>query len=244
MANKITYTAGTYSLGNTASRFTADTNGGNVTLNLPSIAEQQRFQEFGSGLNVAGTFNFAFEKIGSGQLIFNVGLDGDTINGSTSVVINDIGSGIIFISSDNSWGIVNFSQSTNQNNTSRVNISVDQFNASGADSPIIVVPAKADALVIASHIIIDVIQANGDGSPVSVAYGYNGCSAIATIDLTGVPAGAKIIVPIIAPQSYNTDPVSPSNPVGASFIFYKVSGSNTALKIFVPNFEIEGFVGN
>ena len=244
MANKITFTAGTHSLGNTASRFTADTNGGNVTLNLPSIAEQQRFQEFGSGLNVSGTFNFAFEKIGSGQLIFNIGVDGDTINGSTSLVINDIGSGIIFISSDNSWGIVNFSQSNNQNNTSRVDVSIAQFNASGADAPIIVVPAKADALVIASHIIIHILQADGSGAPVRVAYGYNGCPSIGTIDLTGLPAGAKVIVPIIAPQNYNTDPVSPSEPVGAAFIFYKTLGSNTALKLFVPNFEIEGFVGN
>lgn len=244
MANSVRFTYGTSNVPPTAGRIVADTTGGNVTLILPSIAEQSRFQQFGSGLNVAGTFNFAFEKIGSGQLIFNVGVDGDTINGSASVVINDIGSGIIFISGDGSWGIVNFSQSANQNNTSRINVSVEQFNASGADSPIVVVPAKADALVIASHIIISIVQANGDGSPVSVAYGYNGCSPIDTIDLTGLPAGAKVIVPIIAPQSYNTDPVSPTEPVGASFIFYKVSGSNTALKIFVPNFEIEGFVGN
>lgn len=241
MANKITFQAGVSSLGNTASRFTADTSTGNTTLILPSIADQQRFQEFGSGLNVAGTFNFAFEKIGNGQLIFQVGRQGDTINGSESVVINDIGSGIVFISSDNSWGIVNFSQSANQNNTSRVNISVEQFNASGSDAPIIVVPAKTDALVIATHIIIHVLQDNGDGSPVSVGYGYNGCPSIGTIDLTGLPAGAKVIVPVIAPQNYGTDPVTPTEPVGTSLVFYKATGGNVSLKLLVPNFEIEGF---
>lgn len=244
MANSVKYTAGTFQVPPTASRIVGDTGSGNVTLLLPSIAEQQRFQQFGSGFNVSGTFNFSFEKVGSGQLIFQTASEDETINGSRTIVINDIGSGIIFISSDLGWGVVNFSQSANQNNTSRINVSAEQFNASGADSPIIVVPAKADTLVVASHIIINILQANGDGSPVSVSYGYNGCSAIATIDLTGLPTGSKIVVPIIAPQNYNTDPVTPSEPVGAAFIFYKVSGSNTSLKLFVPYIEIEGFVGN
>lgn len=239
MANKITYAAGTYSLGNTASRFTANTNGGNVTLNLPSIAEQQRFQEFGSGLNVAGTFNFAFEKIGSGQLIFNVGVDGDTINGSTSVVINDIGSGIIFISSDNSWGIVNFSQSTNQNNTSRVNVSIDDYNKSDINAPITIVPAKNDNLIIATHIIVTIVEADSSGAPVRLAYGYgNKNTPIGTVELTGLKNGAKVIVPIIDTQNYQD-----IDPVGSGFVAYKLSGS-TAIKIYVPNFEIEGFVGN
>lgn len=240
MANKITYTAGTNQLPLTASRFTADTSGGNVTLGLPSISEMQNFQERGSGLNVSGTFNFAFEKIGSGQLIFNIGVEGDTINGSRTLVVNDIGSGIIFISSDNSWGIVNFSQSANQNNTSKVDVSIAQFNASAADAPIIVVPAKADALIVPSFIIITIVEADGSGVPVRVAYGYNGLTPIGNIDITGLIAGTKIIVPIIAPVNY----VPPQEPNGAGFVFYKTLGSNTSLKLHVPYIEIEGFSGN
>jgi hypothetical protein len=233
MANKITYPAGVNQVGLTASRFTADTSGGNVTLLLPSIAEIQNFMQNGSGINVSGTFNYAFEKVGNGSVTFQVAKQDETINGNNSLVVNDIGSGIIFISSDNSWGIVNFSKSNNQIITSKVSFDINQFDASRMDNPIVVVPAIADALIIPTHIILTIVEADSSGLQALISYGYVG-GYMSDINVSGLVAGTKIIVPIIAPQVY--DKVSP---VGLGFGVYKKSGS-VAATILVPSFDVVG----
>jgi len=233
MANKITYGAGVNQVGLTASRFTADTSGGNVTLILPSIAEIQNFITNGSGFNVAGTFNYAFEKIGNGVVNIITSRQDESINGNADLVINDIGSGIIFISSDNSWGIVNFSKSNNQIITSKVSFTKDEFDKSGMDTPIVVVPAIANSLIIPTHIIINIVEPDNSGLEAFVSYGYVGGN-IANINVSGLVAGTKIIVPIVAPQVY--DKVSP---VGLGFGVYKKSGS-IAATIFVPSFDVVG----
>jgi len=221
MANSVRFTAGTSNVPPTAGRLVADTSGGNVTLILPSIAEQQRFQQFGSGLNIAGTFNFSFEKIGNGQLIFQVARQDETINGSSDLVVNDIGSGLVFISSDLGWGIVNFSQSNNNVITSRVDASIAQFDASGQDAPIISVPAKAGALILPMFLVVTIVTADGSGLPSIISYGYVGNTPIGDIDVTGLVAGSKVIVPIITPQHYDAK----FDPQGLGFGFFKKSGS-------------------
>lgn len=222
MSNSVKFTAGTSNVPPTAGRLVADTSGGNVTLILPSIDELQRFQQFGSGLNVAGTFNFSFEKIGNGILIIQTAKqDLETINGSANLVVNDIGSGIIFISSDLGWGIVNFSQSNNSVITSKVDASIDQFNASRIDAPIISVPAKAGALILPMFLVVTIVTADGSGLPSIISYGYIGNEAIGDIDVTGLVAGSKVIVPIITPQHYDVK----FDPQGLGFGFFKKSGS-------------------
>lgn len=237
MANKITYVAGTSAVGATASRFTADTSGGNVTLILPSISEQQRFQEFGSGLNVSGTFNFAFEKTGNASLIFKTSIAEDTINGISELVVNEIGSGIIFISSDNSWGIVNFSSSNNSIMTSKVDVSIVSFDSSSIDSPILVVPAIANNINISTHIILTITTGNGSGGSVSLGYGYVGNKTlIAEVDLTTSKAGDRIIVPLITPKQFD----SATDPIGLGFGVFKVSGGGVSFIAQIVSFEIAG----
>lgn len=222
MANSVKFTAGTSNVPPTAGRLVADTSGGTVNLILPSIEELQNFQLRGSGFSVAGTFNFSFEKIGNGQLIFNVAKqDLETINGSANLVVNDIGSGIIFITSDFGWGITNFSHSNSSFITSKVDASVAQFNASVSDAPIISIPEKAGSLILPIILTITIIADDGSGAPTILSYGYKGNTPIGDIDLTGLVAGSKVIFPIVAPKNYAAN----RNPVGQAFGFYKKSGS-------------------
>lgn len=225
MANSVRFTAGTSNVPPTASRIVADTNdtpdGNIVTLILPSIADLQNFQLRGSGFSVSGTFNFSVEKIGNGVLIIQTAREDETINGSRTLVVNNIGSAIIFISSDLGWGVVNFSHSNNSIITSIVDASIAQFDASRVDAPIISVPAKVGALILPMFLVVTIVTADGSGLPSIISYGYVGNTPIGDIDVTGLVAGSKVIVPIITPQHYDVK----FDPQGLGFGFFKKSGS-------------------
>ena len=226
--NKVTYGAGVNQVGLTASRFTADTTNGDVTLFLPSIEEVQRFQTNGSGINIAGTFNYAFEKIGSGQLIFRKSKEEEFINGSSDFVINEIGSGIIFLTSDNSWGISTFAQSNNQITTNSVDITPTNFDNSNLDNPIIVVPAQENTLIVPTHIIINVLENISGVGETSLNFGYKGLTPFAQpIILTGLLKNAEIIAPISSRVTYQPDLL----PDGKSFVVYKKLGNGATLKV-------------
>ncbi len=235
MANSVKFTAGTSNVPPTAGRLVADTSGGTVNLILPSIEELQNFQLRGSGFSVAGTFNFSFEKIGNGQLIFNVAKqDLETINGLGNLVINEIGSGIIFITSDLGWGITNFSQSNNQIGTNHTEIAAAAFGASRIDSPILLVPALADTLIIATHLVINITELAGSASTV-VGYGYVGNKTLlAQVDLAGLAIGDTIIVPIVATKDFNLS----LDPNGLGFGLFKVSGGDVGMKVRTVTFGV------
>jgi len=235
--NSVTYTKGTSNIVPTASRFIADTeNVGDTTiLILPSISDLLNFQ-IKSGFAVAGTFNFAFSKIGNGKLVFQTGRQDETINGSANLVVDEIGSGIIFITSDLSWGITNFSSANNQSSTSKVNVSMADFNTSNIDSPITVVPPTANSLAIPTHLVINITEVVSDGLPIVLGYGYVGNKTlVGEVNLAGVSVGDRIIVPITTTNYFNTS----TDPIGLGFGVFKISGS-IAANINISTFDISG----
>jgi hypothetical protein len=234
---KIVYREGVNFLGLTATRFSANTSAGTTTtIIIPSVEEIQSYMEEQSGIEISGTFSYAFEKVGNGTLIFKVNpsSDGtlDTINGVQELVINEVGSGIIFITSNTSWGIVHLSKSSSEINIAKKSISMVEYLQSSSINPIYILPPKQGSLIIPTHMIITVTESDATILESLVSYGYpNGI--IGDINLSGLPIGSRIVVPITSPQNYTVG----NNPIGKGVIVYKKSGK-VGFDISMPTFEV------
>lgn len=230
------FTAGTHPIGVTMANFIADTTDGDVILLLPTIAELLHFKQRYSGLNVAGTFNFAFEKIGNGKVSFIPTSREETINGIENLIVNEIGSGIIFISSDFGWGAVNFSKSSNQIVTAKIAFTAAQYDASTINAPIMIIPPMINSLIIPTHVVIHVTDGNNSDSNLGVGYiGKNGINLVSTIQKVEARVGNRIIYPIKDSQYF----VLATDPVGLGVGIYKVSGgASMAGTIYIPSFDI------
>ena len=216
----LVFKTGAYQLGGTMTNFIADTTNGIVTLILPTIGNIANSKIL-SGLNVAGTFSFAFEKIGNNQLIFQAGRQDETINGNFNITINDNGSGIIFVTSDLGWGITNFSKNVTTNNVEQVIFTKAQFDASSIGAPIMVVAPIVNTLIVPKTIIISITDADTGGGSVGLTFGYIG-HPIADIDLSGTLNGATIITPAIVSQ---LNYIAANTPFGLGIGFWKKAGS-------------------